>query len=405
MKILHILAQKPVLTGSGIYLSSIIEEAAKKGYQQSVIIGIAKKEKYNFPKNVKIFPVRFQTRELPFPVVGMSPIMPYPSTCYCDMDELMISQWKNAFAKQLREAIKNMQPDIILSQHLWLLSALAKEMFPEIPLIAITHGTGLRQLQSAQKIAHYVKQHCNKIDLVLSLTPQQKELIHSKYSYPEEKIIVNGSGYNSNIFYLKRRSHLDTVKLVYAGKLCQTKGVFSLMHAIHNIMIENVYINFVGSASNSETMALLEKSADTFHSIMFSGVLSQNKLAQIFRNSDIFVLPSFFEGLPLVLIEAIASGMNVVVTDLPGIREFLGEEYCQSPYVSFVPLPRYKNLDTPLEKDLPKFEAFLKTAIEKQIYNIAERNLIPADLIERTVGRWTWPDLFKKIEIQMKKLV
>jgi len=170
-------------------------------------------------------------------------------------------------------------------------------------------------------------------------------------------------------------------------------------------MIENVYINFVGSASNSETMALLEKSADTFHSIMFSGALSQNKLAQIFRNSDIFVLPSFYEGLPLVLIEAIASGMNVVATDLPGIREFLGEEYCQSPYVSFVPPPRYKNLDTPLEQDLPKFEAFLRIAIEEQIFNIAERNLIPEDLIERTVGQWTWKRLFEKIALQMKRFV
>ncbi|MCF7813700.1 MAG: glycosyltransferase family 4 protein [Candidatus Cloacimonetes bacterium] len=405
MKILHVLAQKPGMTGSGIYLQSVVNEAAKKNYEQAVVMGIHKDESFDFPQNVKVFPVLFETEELPFSVVGMSNIMPYESTRYCDMNDEMISCWKKAFGRQIERAVNNLKPDVILSHHLWMLSVFVKERFPQIPVIAITHGTGLRQMEFAEEMGKYVRSGCDKIDLILCLNEIQKQKLKEKYSLPEEKFVITGTGYDSDIFYLNRKLKPETVRMVYAGKLSRTKGVFSLMNALHKIKIENILMNFIGSSGKHNTVELLEKSAETFHSIIFSGALPQTTLAKIFRKSDLFILPSFYEGLPLVLIEAIACGMNVVVNDLPGLREFLGEEYCESPYVSFVTLPRMKSIDEPYKTDLAKFEALLKTAIETQIYHIAEHQIAPRNLIEKTVGRWTWSKLFNKIETQINKLV
>jgi glycosyltransferase involved in cell wall biosynthesis len=405
MKILHCLAQKPGCTGSGVYLNSIVNEATKKNYQQAVICGIQKDDTTDFPDNVTVYPVFFGTKELPFPVVGMSNVMPYESTRYCDLTSDMLDRWKTAFGKKLETAVNEFKPDIILSHHLWILSVFVKEKFPQIPLLAIAHGTGLRQLEFCENLRDYVLTGCQNIDRVLCLNQLQKKVIQQKFHLKKDNLIVTGTGYNSDLFYLKPRLERQTVRIVYAGKLCKTKGVFSLLNAIQNIKIENVMFDLIGGASKENALALMEKSTDSFHSILFTGTLPQADVAKIFQNGDIFVLPSFYEGFPLVLIEAIACGMNIVVTDLPGFREILGKEYSESPYITFVPRPRMKSVDEPYDYDVEKFEAALKTAIETQIFQVTENTIAPRQLIENTVKKWTWAKLFTRLEKQMKALI
>ena len=405
MKILHVLAQKPGQTGSGVFLNSLVQQAAKRGYEQSVVIGIPRCEEVDFPIGVKVFPVYFETDELPFHVVGMSNEMPYRSTRYCDMTTEMVITWKKAFARQLQTAVTQSKPDIILSHHVWVLSVFTKELFPKIPVLAIAHGTGLRQLEQSPELAEYVKQGCRKLDLILALNETQKELIAEKFCYPIEKIVVTGAGYNSDIFYQEPKVAHDNVKIIYVGKLSKAKGVEILLKAIERIKIESVAFTLIGSASKYETASIMEQSAETFHSIMFTGALPQVELAEMMRQSDILVLPSFYEGMPLVIIEAIACGLNIVTTELPGIRKFLGEEFCLSDFISFVPLPRLEHCDCPLEQDLEKFEVFLKTALESQIFHIANHHYLPTDLIDRTVRQWNWESIFQRIEKQMLRFL
>ncbi|MDO9578484.1 MAG: glycosyltransferase family 4 protein [Candidatus Cloacimonadales bacterium] len=405
MKILHVLAQRPGRTGSGVFLQSLIEEADKRNFEQAVVAGVLPKEILSFKSHIKTYPVLFDTKELPFPVVGMSNVMPYQSIRYCDLSENMLDCWKKAFSKQLDRAVKEFNPDIILSHHLWLLSILTKERFPEIPMIVITHGTGLRQMEHAPKLAKYVKKGCKKIDLVLSLNEEQKKQIVKKYHYPAERIIITGTGYNSAIFYKEPKPYSETVKIIYAGKLSPAKGIQSFIRSIGEIKTFNLEFVIIGSASTENTSIVYEMTADTHHPIMFTGALPQHELAQHFRRSDIFVLPSFFEGLPLVLIEAIACRLRIVVSDLPGLREFLGKEFCKSDLISFVPLPRLKNRDIPFKKDLPIFENNLLHALKKQIKNVILARPIPEELIKQTISNWTWENLFDKITVQIDRLV
>jgi glycosyltransferase involved in cell wall biosynthesis len=405
MKILHVLAQRPGKTGSGIYLQSIIEEADRKNYKQAVVVGIPQNDDAIFKSHIKIFPVIFETKELPFPVAGMSNVMPYPSTCYCDLTESMAECWKRAFSEMLDRAIENFKPDIILSHHLWLLSVLTKEKFPHIPLIAIAHGTGLRQMVFAEQFTNYVKSGCQKIDLILSLNHLQKKLISEKYQIPPEKIIVNGSGYNSSIFYSSHKPYNEIVKIVFAGKLSPSKGIYSFLRAITNIKLLNLQIIIIGTSNHAETSRIYEMTADMHHPVIFTGNLPQPELADYFREGDIFVLPSFYEGLPLVIIEAIACHMRVVVNDLPGIKEFLGNALCSSGMLSFVKLPRLKNVDVPIEADLPDYEAELEKAIEQQIENVVAAHPIPIELTDKIVQEWSWEKLFGRIEKQIKKLL
>ena len=100
--------------------------------------------------------------------------------------------------------------------------------------------------------------------------------------------------------------------------------------------------------------------------VKFLGRLDQSRLAKQMNQADVFVLPSFYEGLPLVVIEALACGLQVVCTDLPGVRPWLEENIGTCP-VKFVPLPAIVNADEPVEQELPEFERRLAQAIGESL--------------------------------------
>jgi len=192
MKILHIIAQRPGRTGSGIFLNSLIEQASHNNFPQAVIAGIPDSEKLQFPQidSNNCFPVHFETPELPFPIVGMSDVMPYPSTKYSDLKPSMLSAWISAFERMIKLAVEQFEPDIIFSHHLWMLTALARRIIPDKPIIAFVHGTGLRQLELATEMSEKVIEGCREIDLVLALNSFQKQLVHKKFDIPRIYFIL-----------------------------------------------------------------------------------------------------------------------------------------------------------------------------------------------------------------------
>lgn len=80
------------------------------------------------------------------------------------------------------------------------------------------------------------------------------------------------------------------------------------------------------------------------------------------NQSDLFILPSFYEGLPLVLIEALACGLRPICTDLPGIRPWM-DENVSGHGILFVKPPVMENEDEPADASLPAFEAELAAAV------------------------------------------
>ena len=147
MRILNVTAQKPNSTGSGIFLSELMKEFANKGHTQALVAGVYPEEKTPVPDRVTFYPVYFEQGKLNFPIVGMSDEMPYPSTRYRDMTPKMEAAFKESFLKQLDEAVRDLNPDLILCHHLYLLTAIVREHFPDRKVFGFCHNTDLRQMQ------------------------------------------------------------------------------------------------------------------------------------------------------------------------------------------------------------------------------------------------------------------
>ncbi len=401
-KILHIISQRPEKTGSGTYLQALIDQGEKKGYIQGVIAGIPSGEQnVKFKGEVKFYPVLFETEEMPFSVVGMTDIMPYKSTMYRELSDDMIQKWKSAFAKVLIKAVEKFKPDIIITHHLWILSAMVKEAFPLIPTIAICHGTDLRQMNLAPKFADYVSKHCCNIEYIAALHEEQKNQIIEKYGIDSDKVHVVGVGFNPNVFYMdKNKKQYSKIRLVYAGKLNFAKGVPSLIKAYNNLNVDKdaVELMLAGSGTGEQFKTIEKMVKESKFKIVLKGAVPQKELAKLFRESHMFVFPSFFEGLPLVLIEALASGMRIVTTKLPGVTDFIGEYINSKGIVEYVNMPTLKSLDEPLEEALPEFEAAMTKSIENQLENIKQHENSYDLHIERSIENMSWEGVFNKVE-------
>lgn len=410
-KLLHIIAQRPEKTGSGIYLQAMLREADKKNHEQAFVAALNFGEEFVFKGKSKIefYPVLFHTEELPFNIVGMSDNMPYESTKYSDLTDEMLIKWKKAFKDVITKALAEFNPDIIICHHLWILTAYVKELFPELKVYGICHGTDLRQLQLAPRFSDYVKKGCAKLDLVFSLNEYQKDKIIQEYGVKHDLVQVIGSGYNSHIFHRDDcKTEINSIELVYAGKLNFSKGVLSLIKAVDMLKFydEKIRLTIVGSGNGADETAEIYKAAERCrHEVNFTGAVSQDKLATIFRESDIFILPSFYEGLPLVLIEALASGLKIVTTDLPGVKQWIGKKLNSSAIIQYVKLPKMEKIDVPCKEELPVFEERLKQSIEIQIGMLLEHKNMCEDWIYESIEKLSWSGVFEAMENILNKSI
>lgn len=375
MRILSITAQKPNSTGSGVYLTELVKEYALLGHEQAVVAGVYREDEVELPDGVDFYPVYFCEEGLPYPIVGMSDEMPYISTKYCEMSPEMVEQFRSSFMSVIERTVEELQPDLILCHHLYLLTALVRGHFPGRKVYGFCHNTDLRQMQKTDLEREFIRREIGKLDHIFVPQRAQEEGVLTLYPVDKEKITRVGMGYNNQIFHLAEEScdKEGVTSLVFAGKIAEKKGVKSLLRAMallgdeKELDMNRVQLLLAGSTGNEEEYQMIEGLAGRCPcKVKFLGRLSQSELARVYQQSDIFVLPSFFEGIPLTVIEALACGDRVVMTDLPGIKEWIASVSSDAD-VRYVTLPRMRNADEPLEEDLPEFERMLADALKASV--------------------------------------
>lgn len=368
MRILHITAQKPDSTGSGVYLAETVRALDRAGHEQAVVCDIAPGDPVDLPQGVRVRPVVFDTPALPFHVVGMSDSMPYPATRYRDLTTEMTVRFKRAFNEAFDDVCAEFTPDLVVCHHLYLVCAVMAHRAWSCPITAITHGTDMRQMCKIPLERAYIREGVQRLDRIFALHDEQVADIEAIYGVPAGRVKVVGVGYNARIFQRQgNRACGAGVRIAYAGKIAFKKGVSCLIAALDRTQLSprDTRVDLAGGYSVQGEYDLIAAQAATSRwDVRLAGKLPQPELARLYNAADIFVLPSFFEGLPLVVVEALACGCAVVVTDLPGIRPWLAEHVPDAP-VFYVAPPHMRDTDEPLPEDLPAFEERLAAAIDQ----------------------------------------
>ena len=117
----------------------------------------------------------------------------------------------------------------------------------------------------------------------------------------------------------------DPVRLLYVGRLEPYKGLEDLFHALHGLSnVPAYHLRVVGDGSLRRQLPELTQRLGL--PVTFDGPVPGEAMPDIYRSADLFVLPSIIEGMPNVVLEAMASGLPVIATRIPGSEELVAHE-------------------------------------------------------------------------------
>lgn len=155
-------------------------------------------------------------------------------------------------------------------------------------------------------------------DHVISVNKHNMELLgdyHSSVSY-----IPNGVDLDRFEGQMERRRDI-----LFVGRLDPKKRVSDLIEAFGNIAGDyaDVRLVIVGTGSVEDNLKQQAKSTNGSERISFEGKVPDCEIPRYYQSSEVFVLPSMWEGHPLTLLEAWAAGVPVIATEIEGIEEFV----------------------------------------------------------------------------------
>jgi glycosyltransferase involved in cell wall biosynthesis len=109
------------------------------------------------------------------------------------------------------------------------------------------------------------------------------------------------------------------------GRLVGVKGQAVLLQALARLIADgvNVELAFVGDGPRGGHLRSEAERLGVSEAVTFTGAVGQDEIARWYRWADVFCLASFAEGVPVVLMEAMATGLPVVTTTIAGIPELV----------------------------------------------------------------------------------
>lgn len=159
--------------------------------------------------------------------------------------------------------------------------------------------------------------YSNRIIVISSLI---NDIIKEKYNRHDSHVIFNGV---SPVEKTKNTDYIDSLGLqskkyiVGVGRFVKEKGFDLLIKAFSIIDNCGYRLVIVGDADHEDSYSKDLKELARRENVLLTGFIKGEKMNQIMTNAAFFVLPSFHEGLPISLLEAMNYKLDVVVSDIP----------------------------------------------------------------------------------------
>ena len=164
------------------------------------------------------------------------------------------------------------------------------------------------------------------VDKVIAITPWELDILN-KYIKDKNKIKVIPNGTDKILYKkvkknnFKKQNKIKEKKLVlFFGRLNPTKGAEILAKTAINISKKRKDIAFVWVGPDEGKAKEVERLIRPYKNMKYLGAIrGKEKIAEMYQAADVYVLPSYREGLPLTLFEAMASGLPIVASPVNGV--------------------------------------------------------------------------------------
>jgi glycosyltransferase involved in cell wall biosynthesis len=183
-----------------------------------------------------------------------------------------------------------------------------------------------RFIKIVQKIAFSSLRYKKNFLFIFQNPDDLKLFITQNFVKKSYAMIIKGNGINVHDYYFHERRFEKNLTFLFASKLIKSKGIIEFLDASKIILKKYPTTKFLIAGKyddlNPDSISYKEyKNIISDISISYLGNLSQLKLREYFYKSSVFVMPSYGEGLPRVVLEAAATGMPIITTNVNGCRE------------------------------------------------------------------------------------
>lgn len=145
-------------------------------------------------------------------------------------------------------------------------------------------------------------------------------LVHCGVNESQIKVVPYGSNVVNDIQY-KTHDENKKCRFLFVGQVNYRKGITYLLDVISE-MTDFADLTVVGSYKENDWFVKKYKS---FNNIHFTGLVTIDKMKNIYSEADVFVIPSFAEGMAQVGIEAMACGLPIICTYNSGVADIVND--------------------------------------------------------------------------------
>lgn len=255
--------------------------------------------------------------------------------CFNKIDKLLFYYKYNKVYRKFKEEINTHEYDVLHAHSLFANGYIAYKAFKEynIPYVVAVRNTdinvffkyfyhlrklGIQILDNASRIIFISESYKEK--LLYKYIPQKKR------RFIEEKCVILPNGIDEYFFEKKGKIkpiNESKLNLVYTGRIDENKNLITTIKCCDKIL-KNKYdirLTVIGDIASKRYKEIINR----YDFITYLGPKNKEEIVEIYKNMDIFVMPSKHETFGLTYVEAMAQGLPVIYTRNEGFDKFFEE--------------------------------------------------------------------------------
>jgi len=190
--------------------------------------------------------------------------------------------------------------------------------------IFFIHGWDWKMFRNIKKYIFFrvpFVEALKKQNIIMVLSKDFKEALN-ELGIKDDKILITNNMVNTNRYYKGDKSFYEPINVLFCSRMVKEKGIFELLESIPLVLKKHPQTKFIFMGDGEFLNVLKEKAKKKGikSSLLFTGYLVGEKKIEFFYKSHIFVLPSYSEGFPTVVLEAMAACMPVVTTPVGALK-------------------------------------------------------------------------------------
>lgn len=324
--------------GTGIYVDYLTRFLIGKGHELKVLCTYNNTPSKSYPVEAVLFNNGSNSRfdlDFDIPVFASHPLS--KGNVFGDLTDTQRGAYIRIFKQKIEREVSLFNPDIIHVHHGWIIASILAGS--DFPYVITLHGTEYYAFEKFAEYRELVLKGLHGARVVIALTAEERDQAIRAYGIDSSKAVIVTSGTDTDTFkpikvdkefLLKRYSIAEMGKPVvfFGGRLTDQKGVDDLLKAAKIYSQSNNERPITIIAGDGALKQHLEGLARELklECVYFIGTQNHQQMVELFNIADVVVLPSIFEPLGLIAIEALACGTPVIASNVGGFAKTVNSQ-------------------------------------------------------------------------------